>query len=80
MEGTNNQVAGDSGLNSDLGGLTVSNLTDHDDIGVLTQDSTEGRCECKIYLRVYVNLIDTIDVRLDRVLNGDDVDVFTVEL
>ena len=35
------QVAGERGLDGDLGGLEVADLADHDDVGVLAQEGAQ---------------------------------------
>ena len=42
MQGRQEQVAGLRGLDGDLRRFLVANLADHDDVGVLTQESIEG--------------------------------------
>ena len=80
MEGAYYEVAGDGRLNGDAGGLAVSDLTDHDDVRVLSQNGTKRGCERKTCFRIDVYLVDTVDVGLDRVLNGDDIHFFSVQL
>ena len=40
-DGAEDEVAGQRGLDGDLGGLDVSDLTDHDDVGILAEDRAE---------------------------------------
>lgn len=79
MQGTYHQVSGDGRLYGDAGGLLVTDLTDHDDIRVLTQDGTQCRCESQVCLGVDLYLVDTVNIGLDRILNGDDVHVFFIQ-
>ena len=80
MQGTYHQVSGDGRLYGDAGGLLVSDLTDHDDIRVLSQDGTQCRCEGQVGFVVDLYLIDTVDICLDRIFDGDDVHVLFVQL
>ena len=80
MECTNYQVTRDSGLNGNAGGLTVSNLTDHDNVRILTQNGTKCRGKGKSRFGIYLYLIDTIDIGLDRVLYRDDIYFVGIQL
>ena len=79
MQGTYHQVSGDGCLYGNAGGLLVSDLTDHDDIRVLSQDGTQCRCEGQVCLGVDLYLVDTVNIGLDRILDGDDVHVFFIQ-
>ena len=79
MQGTYNQVSRDGCLYGDAGGLLVTDLTDHDDIRVLSQDGTQCRCEGQVCLGVDLYLVDTVNIGLDRILDGDDVHVFFIQ-
>ena len=80
MEGTNHKVAGDGRGNRYTSRLTVSDLSYHYDIRVLTEDGSKGCRKGKSCFRIYMYLIDTVDVRLDGVLNGDDVNILCIKL
>jgi hypothetical protein len=62
VERRQDQVTGQRGLDGNLGGFKVSNLTDHDDVRVLT-------------VFVHLHLIDAHQVELDRILGRADVRV-----
>ena len=79
MQGTYHQVSGDGRLYGNAGGLLVSDLTDHDDIRVLSQDGTQCRREGEVCLGVDLYLIDAVDICLDRIFYGDDVHVFFIQ-
>ena len=79
MQGTYHQVSGDGRLYGDAGGLLVTDLTDHDDIRVLSQNGTQCRREGEVCLGVDLYLVDTVNIGLDRILNGDDVHVFFIQ-
>ena len=80
MQGRNHQVACDRGLHGNRSSLLVSDLTDHDDIRVLTQNGAQGRGKRQVRLVVGLHLIDAVDIGLHRVLYGDDVHILLVQL
>ena len=80
MQGTYYQVARDGSLYRNLCRLCVSDLTNHDDIRVLSQNRTQCRRKGKLCLDIGLYLIDSVDVRLNRVLDSDNVYIFFVQL
>ena len=58
--------------------LLISNLTDHNDIRVLTQNGTQRRREGQVRLIINLHLIDSVDIRLYRILYGDDINIFFI--
>src|SRR5882757_1188942 len=73
MERGQHEVTRQARLHSDLRGLEVTDLTDHDDVRVLTQDGAQSAGEGHLNLRVHLRLPDAVDVVLDRILDGHDV-------
>src|SRR5882757_6607550 len=73
MERGQHKVTRQARLHSDLRGLEVTDLTDHDDVRVLTQNGTQSAGEGHLNLRVHLRLPDAVDVVLDRILDGHDV-------
>ena len=73
-------VTGERRLDRDLGGLEVTNLTDHDDVGILTQERTQRRGEVQADRLVHLALVDAREVELDRILGGRDVGLDLVQL
>ncbi len=73
VERGQHQVTGQARLYRDLRGLQVTDLTDHDDVGVLAQDGAQAAREGHFDLGVHLCLTDAVDVILDRVLDGHDV-------
>ena len=69
------QVTGERGLDGDLRGLVVADLAEEDDVGVRAQDRAQGRGEGEAGLGVHLHLVDPGEPVLDRVLDGDDVDL-----
>src|SRR5205823_9838664 len=72
MERAKDQMARKSGPDRNVGSLEIANLSDHDDVGILTDDVTQSRSECKTDLRIHVDLIDAIHLILDRIFDRDD--------
>ena len=67
------EVAGERGLDRDLGGLEVADLADHDDVRVLPQERAQRGREVQADLVVHLHLVDAVQVVLDRILGGADV-------
>ncbi len=66
------EMAGERGLNGDLGGLGVANFTDHDFVGIVPQDGAQAASESQALFFVYRNLRDALQLILDRVFNRYD--------
>ncbi len=73
------QVTGQRGLNGDTAGFQVTHLTDHDDIRVLTHDGAQCPGEVQADGRLDLNLIDALELILDRVFDGDDLALGGIE-
>src|SRR5713101_7183640 len=71
VDGSENEVAGEGRLNSDLGGFLVANFTDHDLVGIVAQDGAQAAGESETLLLVHGNLCDAANLVFDRILNGD---------
>ncbi len=52
--------AGERGLDSDLGGFEVADLTDQDDVRILPQERAQGRGEVQADLLVHLHLVDAV--------------------
>ena len=78
MHGRNDQVTGDGSLYCNRSSLLISNLTDHNDIRVLTQNRTKCRCKSQVNFVVYLNLVDALKICLDRIFNRYDIDRFFI--
>ena len=72
MQRREHEVTGQRCLNRDLRGLEVSNLTDEDDVGVLTQERTQQRREGQILIGVHLALDEAVDVVFHRVFGRQD--------
>jgi hypothetical protein len=75
VQGGQDQVPGHRCLHGDGRGLGVADLADHDDVGVLAQDGPQAAGEAEADPLVDLHLVDPGHLVLDRVLQGDHVDV-----
>jgi len=66
MEGAEDQMSGLGSPNGDLDGLPVAHFADHHDIGIATQDATEGIGKGEVDLRLHGDLDDPVDLVLHR--------------
>ena len=66
-------MTGQRGLNRDLGGLHIPDLTHHHHIGILTQNGAQPRREGHADLGVHLGLAHALDRILHRVFHGEDV-------
>src|SRR5262249_49691365 len=65
------KMASQRSLNRGLSDLGIADLTDHDDVRVLTQNGAQSRRE-GILAAIHLGLHDTGQMVLDRVLERDD--------
>ncbi len=79
MQGRQHEVTGQRGLDRDDPGLSVADLADQDDVGVLAQDRPQRVGEGEPGLRVRLHLVDVGEPVLDRILDRDDVARLDVE-
>src|SRR5207244_5410141 len=80
VDGGKDQVAGERSLDGDLGRLQVADLADHDHVRVLAEEAAQPVGEGELDLRVHRGLGDALELVLDRVLDGHDVEVRPVDL
>ena len=73
------QVSGQSGVDGDFTSFRVTDFTNHDDVGGLTQHGTKGRGEREVDFCVDLDLVDTGKFVFDRVFCGDDLSRRLVE-
>ena len=73
------EMSGQTGLHGDLRGFQVSDLADHDDIGVLAEDGPESSCERHFDLGIDLSLADPVDEVFDRVLYRHDIAAVVVD-
>jgi dTDP-glucose 4,6-dehydratase len=72
VQGAEHHVAGEGGLDGDLGGFHVADFTDEDHVGILAEDTAEAGGEGESHLCVDVDLDDAGELELDRVFGGDE--------
>src|SRR5207249_10027255 len=77
--GAEDQVSCERRAYGNVGGLEVTNLADHDDIGVLTHDMAQPRGECQTNLRIDVNLIDPVHLIFNRIFDRDDLPIGNID-
>src|SRR2546430_13623925 len=66
-------VTGQRRFYRNVGGLVVANFTHHHDVGVLPQDRAQGRGKIQPDLVTYRDLVNPVELVLDRVLHRHDV-------
>ena len=79
MQGRENHVAGLGGFNGDVGGFQVTNLTDHNNIRVLTQEGSECGSKRQTLFFIDVDLVDARQVNLGRIFCRRNVHIFRVQ-
>ena len=79
MQRRQHQVTRLRRLDRDLGRFEVTNLTHHDDVGILTQEGFQRAGKGQAHLGVDVDLVDARQVDFRRVLGRRDVAVFRIE-
>src|SRR5579859_1978388 len=72
VDGGENEVAGQSGLNGDLRGFLIADFADHDFVGVVAQDGAQASREGEAFFLVHGNLGDAAKLIFDRIFDGDD--------
>ena len=80
MDRGKHEVTRDRGSHRNLCRLAVTDLTDSDDVRVLTQDRAQAVCKRHADFFIDLYLIDTFKIVLDRVFQGDKVDFALVQL
>ncbi len=80
MQRRKDQVSRQRRLNADLGGFQVPDLTDEDDVRVLTEEAAQGAGKRQTDVRADLRLNDPVDVVLHGVLGGKNLHVRLVEL
>ena len=80
MQRREDEVAGLTCLEGNVGGFLVADLADHDNIRVLPQYGTQARSKGDPRLGVDMDLVHPWDVIFHRVLDSDDIDLRRVQL
>ena len=74
-----NQVPGERGIDRDARGFQVANFANHDHIGRLAQDRTQGGREAQSHQIIDLHLVDAGQQVFDRVLDRDDLAVGAID-
>ena len=80
MQGTENQMTCQCGVNADTSRFNVTNLTDHDYIRVLTQNTAQSVGKGKARFIIDSYLIDAFNTIFDRIFNSNDVFIRIVDI
>src|SRR5579871_100701 len=72
VNGGENEVAGEGGLNGDLRGFLVADFADHDFVGVVAQDGAQSAGESQAFFLVDGTLRNAAKLIFDGVFNRDD--------
>ncbi len=73
------QVAGQRGLDGDVGGFQVADLADEDDVGVLPQEGTQAAGEGQTDVGVDLALDQAVEVVFDGVFGGEDLHIGRIQ-
>lgn len=79
MDGREYQVTRNRSLNRKSGRLGITNFPHHDDIGILTQETSESIGEIESDLWVDLCVIDSLDAVFYRIFKGGNILLFGVE-
>jgi hypothetical protein len=79
VQSREDQVAGQGGLDRQLGGLFVADLTDHDDVRVLAEGGAQAGAEVVADLRSHLRLADSVDLIFDRIFEREDVVALAID-
>ena len=80
VQGGQDEVPGQRGLDRDLRGFAIANLADEKDIRILTHDRPQRRREREAGLFVHLHLYDSGQPVFDRILDRHDVQPAFLEL
>src|SRR5579863_1204710 len=72
VNGGEYQVAGEGGVDGDLGGLLIADFADHDLIRIVSQDGAKAAREGEPLLFVDGDLGDALELIFDGIFDGDD--------
>ena len=66
------EMPGERRLDRDLGRLDIADLADHDHVRVGADHRAQPGGEGEARLRVHLDLLDAVELVLDRILDGHD--------
>src|SRR5689334_20509169 len=75
MDRGKNQMPGESGLDGDLGRLTIADFANQDDVRVVTEKGAQGGWKVDAGRLIGLNLRHVLEVVFDRVFDRDDLKV-----
>src|SRR5271167_1695910 len=73
MHGRQYEMAGQRRLHRNLRGFEITDLADHNDVGILPQDRAQQAGKIEADLRLDLDLVDPCELVFDRVLDGHDI-------
>ena len=73
------QVSGESSLDCNLSSLKVADFADQYDVWILTQKCAQGRGEIQPDLLFHLDLVNTHELKFNRVFSGHDVGVRLIQ-
>ncbi len=79
MQGREDEVSGQGGLDGQVSRFAIADLTDHDDVGVLAEQGAQAVGEGHAGDGIDLGLVGTYDVVFNRVLDRRNIDVRGVE-
>ncbi len=80
VDGGEDKVAGERGVDGDLRRLLVANFADQDLVGVVAQNGAQAAREGEALLLVDGNLRDAANLVFDRIFDGDDLVFVALDL
>src|SRR5262245_25218061 len=80
MERAEHHMAGERGINRDLGRFEVADLANKNDVWILPEKRPQRGREVQADLIAHVDLIDAEQIEFNRILGGHDVRVRLVDL
>lgn len=80
MDGGEYEMSRNRRLNGEVSRIGVTNLSDHDDIRILTQETPESVREIESDLWIDLTMIGSFDTVLDRILKSGDVFFLGIEV
>src|SRR4051812_12809135 len=80
VQGGEDHVSGERGFHGDVRGLFVAGLADQDHVRILAKEGAQDAGEVEPDIFVGLDLVDAVEVVLDGVFGGGDVDAGVVDL
>src|SRR6185436_16660098 len=79
VQSRKNQVAGERCLDGNLRGLKISNFAHQNDVGILSQEGSQGSRKVQANLLFHLHLVDAAQLELDRIFGGHDVGIGRIQ-